>query len=148
MWLRKNLPPIGWWPSLECISVCANDMTKCVATAVMRNSGSSGRSRDTVWSMTAFSGLRANLSHIVLFGVQLPYDRFQAPDHASSHPRAARADLVGIADKLEPRSGAAAVATVEQFLMRSGHFYASARLHERSCFFAQLSANCFSCSCL
>jgi hypothetical protein len=24
----------------------------------------------------------------VLFGVQLPYDRFQASDHASSHPRA------------------------------------------------------------
>src|SRR5258706_511081 len=39
MWLRKNLPPTGWWPSLECMSVCANDMTKCVATAVMRNSG-------------------------------------------------------------------------------------------------------------
>jgi hypothetical protein len=36
----------------------------------------------------------------------------------SSHPHAARADLVGIADNLEPRSGAAAVATVEQFLMR------------------------------
>ena len=36
----------------------------------------------------------------------------------SSHPRAARADLVGIADKLEPRSGAAAVVTVEQFLIR------------------------------
>jgi hypothetical protein len=36
----------------------------------------------------------------------------------SSHPRAARADLVGISDKLEPRSGAAAVATVEQFLIR------------------------------
>jgi hypothetical protein len=29
------------------------------------------------------------------------------------------------------------------------HLYASARLHERSCFFAQLSTNCFSsCSCL
>ena len=55
---------------------------------------------------------------MVLFGVQLPYDRFQALDHASSHPRATRADLVGIADNLEPRSGAAAVATVEQFLMR------------------------------
>jgi hypothetical protein len=36
----------------------------------------------------------------------------------SSHPRAARADLIGIADKLEPRSGAAAVVTVEQFLIR------------------------------
>jgi hypothetical protein len=24
----------------------------------------------------------------MLFGVQLPYDRFQASDHASSHPRA------------------------------------------------------------
>src|SRR6266700_7062148 len=36
-------------------------MTKCVATAVMINSGSSGRSRGTVWSMTAFSGLRSNL---------------------------------------------------------------------------------------
>src|SRR5260221_8464136 len=35
-------------------------MTKCVATAVMRNSGSSGRSRDVVWSMTASSGLRAS----------------------------------------------------------------------------------------
>src|SRR5712691_683202 len=35
-------------------------MTKCVVTAVMINSGSSGRRRDTVWSMTAFSGLRSN----------------------------------------------------------------------------------------
>ena len=39
-------------------------MTKCVATAVMTISGSSGRSRDTVWSMTSSSGLGANLAHI------------------------------------------------------------------------------------
>jgi hypothetical protein len=37
------------------ISVCANDMTKCVATTVIRISGSSGRSRETVWSMAASS---------------------------------------------------------------------------------------------
>jgi hypothetical protein len=30
-------------------------MTKCVATAVIRISGSSGRSRETVWSMAASS---------------------------------------------------------------------------------------------
>src|SRR5262245_36654747 len=40
-------------------------MTKCVATAVMRISGSSGRSRDTVWSMAASSCFqRANLAHM------------------------------------------------------------------------------------
>ena len=39
-----------------------NDMTKCVATAVMRNSGSSGRSRDTVWSTTASSSVRSQFS--------------------------------------------------------------------------------------
>ena len=32
-----------------------NDMTKCVATAVMTISGSSGMSRDIVWSMIASS---------------------------------------------------------------------------------------------
>jgi len=42
--------------------VCANDMTKCVATAVMRNSGSSRRSRDTVWSMTASSSVRSQFN--------------------------------------------------------------------------------------
>ena len=54
--VAKELTAHWMVAELECISVCANDMTKCVATAVMRNSGSSGRSRDTVWSMTASSG--------------------------------------------------------------------------------------------
>jgi hypothetical protein len=40
---------------------CANDMTKCVATAVMRNSGSSERSCDTIWSKTASSRLGSKL---------------------------------------------------------------------------------------
>jgi hypothetical protein len=45
-------------------------MTKCVATAVMRNSESSGRSRDTVWSMTASSGfLRIVMQSESSFGV-------------------------------------------------------------------------------
>jgi hypothetical protein len=37
---------------------CANDMTKCVATAVMRISGSSGRSHDTVRSMARSASLK------------------------------------------------------------------------------------------
>src|ERR1700674_3929351 len=37
-------------------------MIKCVATAVMSNSGSSGKSRDTVWSMTASSHIRSQFS--------------------------------------------------------------------------------------
>src|SRR6516162_4524763 len=39
-------------------------MTKCVATAVMRISGSSGRSRDTVWSMAASSCFKEPIQHI------------------------------------------------------------------------------------
>src|SRR6266700_2491429 len=42
-------------------------MTKCVATAFTRNSGSSGRSRDTVWSMTASSSEGANSAYIVIY---------------------------------------------------------------------------------
>ena len=37
--------------------------TECVARAVMRNSGSSGRSRDTVWSMSASSGFKKPIYH-------------------------------------------------------------------------------------
>ena len=62
MWLRKNLPPSGWWPSFQCITVCASDMTKCVATAVRRNSGSFGRNHDTACSMTASSSLASQFS--------------------------------------------------------------------------------------
>src|SRR6516162_8820206 len=40
-------------------------MTKCVATAVMRISGSSGRSRDTVWSMAASSCFKEPFGHSV-----------------------------------------------------------------------------------
>src|SRR6266487_307886 len=47
-------------------------MTKCVATAVTRNSGSSGRSRDTVWSMTASSSEGANSAYIVIYSPKTP----------------------------------------------------------------------------
>jgi hypothetical protein len=86
-------------------------------TAVTRNSGSSGRSRDTVWSMIAFSSLR---SQFITYSVKPSCNCLMIDFklRTSSHRHAARADLVGIADNLEPRSGAAAVATVEQFLIR------------------------------
>jgi hypothetical protein len=45
-------------------------MTKCVATAVMRNSESFGMSGDTVWSMSASSGLTNQFSTIALFLVR------------------------------------------------------------------------------
>src|SRR5260221_9967852 len=53
--LARFLPPIKISVEVPLCNVCANDMTKCVATAVMRITGSSGRSRDTVWSMAASS---------------------------------------------------------------------------------------------
>jgi len=44
------------------ISVCTNDMIKCVATAVMRNSGSSRRSHGTIWCITSSPGLKSHPS--------------------------------------------------------------------------------------
>src|ERR1700733_817453 len=67
MWLRKILPPIGWWATLYCIKVCPNDMTKCVATAVTRNSESCRRSGGTIWSTSASSDLRDQFSTTALF---------------------------------------------------------------------------------
>src|ERR1039458_5847805 len=65
MWLRNNLPPIRWWPSLECISVCANDITKCVATAVTRKSGTCGSSRNTIWNISTSLASKGRLARIV-----------------------------------------------------------------------------------
>src|SRR5215831_16952311 len=66
---------------LVCISVCANDMTKCVATAVMRNSGSSGRSRDTVWNMTASSGFRSQFITCSVIRRAIFLWPISSPDH-------------------------------------------------------------------
>jgi hypothetical protein len=40
-------------------------MTKCVATAIMRNIGSFGRSCDAVWIMTDSSAQEAKVAHLV-----------------------------------------------------------------------------------
>ena len=52
---------------LICNKVCPNDITKCVATAVMRNNESFRMSGDTVWSMRASSGLMNQFSTVAPF---------------------------------------------------------------------------------
>ena len=51
--VAKELTAHWMVPELVMHQRRANDMTKCVATAVKRNRGSSGKSRDTAWSMIA-----------------------------------------------------------------------------------------------
>jgi hypothetical protein len=41
-------------------------MTRCIATAIMRNVGSFGRSHDAVWIMTNSSSQEAKLAHLAL----------------------------------------------------------------------------------
>jgi len=66
--------------------------------------------------MTAFSSVRSQF--ITYSVIRRAIALWPISSSGPHRIRAARADLVGIADKLEPRSGAAAVVTVEQFLIR------------------------------
>src|ERR1700680_4015901 len=70
-------------------------MTKCVATAVMRNSGSSGRGRDTACSMTPSSGLTSEFSTHGVLTVRCgnhPFDLLSAPTPETNIDDAAGVD--------------------------------------------------------